>query len=160
MLTRVHRYRYLYVLLAAWLAVGASAANAKADNCSKRAARKQTQWFLYAYNEGRLPTLDKMFAREDSFEGYRVHTERDAPLSDDRSTLIPYFKERHGYEDVLTLKTLVLTKGDTPSEWELGFILNRKTSDPLFFRNDEYSGKGVLVGCNVFTLWSMGATPP
>lgn len=155
---RVHKS--LSLLVASWLALGTLAVPAEAGTCGRSAAKKQTKHFLNAYNNGQFPILDAMFAQDDSFMGYRVHTERDAPLSDDRNTLIPYFKERHSYNDVMTLKKLVVTPGQSPSEWELGFVLDRKTSDPLFFRNDEYSGKGALVDCKVFTLWSMGSVPP
>ncbi|MDQ3957392.1 MAG: nuclear transport factor 2 family protein [Actinomycetota bacterium] len=108
--------------------------------------------FVRAYNRGDFSRLDQVFAPEPEFEWYMVQGER-VGTAQDRSTLLPYFAQRHLAGDRIRL--LSVRVKDEPSwhgGYDFGFELRRWSNDPSAQRR--YHGKGAAA-CTI-SVWSMG----
>jgi hypothetical protein len=133
------------VLIAALLPIGSVSSTHKAKWCSRAHARQLIVDFIDAYNEGQFRRLDRFFAEQPEFAWYRLFPERDQPFAEDRSTLIPYFRERHELGDRFELVTLRLNRerGSVPhNAWGFGFEVRRTSSDTLPWGDATFRGKG------------------
>lgn len=119
--------------IAAALVVVALAAPAGVDAkpaCNERKARRQIKTFITAYNRGDLATLDRLFAREDRFQEYRVGPlERPPPFSEARASLMDYFAERHSRSDRFELQDLRVGPDPNTGGYYTHLTLERTSDD-------------------------------
>lgn len=133
------------VLLAVLGGTTEGLAREKTKWCSRAHARQLVHDFIDAYNEGNLGRLDAIIATEPDFGFFRVSPERDSRFAEDRSTLIPYFRERHDLDDQLELVDFRLNskRGSSPSNiWGFGLKIRRTSDDILPWGNATFVGKG------------------
>jgi hypothetical protein len=113
--------------------------------------------FLVAFNAGRLNELDGLIALEPDFQWYSVKgpEERLREAAFDRSTLIPYFEDRHRSGERLILRRFRFN-GYSQELGHFDYDITRSASAIAEMR---YVGKGAAVcrasGAGI-VAWSMG----
>lgn len=126
-------------------------------NCATGEPRLLVNAFIAAFNSGASARLDRIFAPLSSFKWYST----DAPgvrlgaAAYSRSTLIPYFAERHRARERLTI-TSWKSGGNSNGYAHFQFQLVRKARD---LTPTPYQGKGALICSNTgnaIAVWSMG----
>ncbi len=142
------------------VAVGHSSASEGPEEqkyCSRKHAKQIVKTFVRAHNDGDIDLLDELFAQGSSFGIYQVGpVERPYPLSDDRSTLMDYFRNRHQQGDVITISKLRLSRerGSVPEHvWGFRFTLKRESKEMAPWAVGTFHGKGA-VDC-VLYAWNM-----
>jgi hypothetical protein len=110
--------------------------------------------FVAAFNRGDLRRLDRLFAREPEFGWYSTQEpgERFDYAAKNRSTLIPYFRERHAMGERLKMQSFQ----NRGSGFQYGLIRSADDLEPT-----RYDGKGqahCYPGSSPKTIfvWSMG----
>lgn len=130
-----------------------------AEPCGRAHARAQVQRFVKAFNRGSFEKLDRLFAKEPSFALYRLWPEREYPASEDRSTLIQYFRERHSLDDRVRIIELLFEKRRGGDDlWGFRWKLRRRSNDPLPSGDGILAGKGA-VNCRIVG-WNGGWEGP
>lgn len=149
--------RIAIVLLACLTALGPTSPGTADEVCTRTDVKRVVQRFIRAYNSGHFKTLNRVIAREPEFRWFRIMPlERDYPASDDRDSLIPYFKERHRLKDQLRLLSLKIGKERAQSG---GYYFSpryiRTSDDPNPLADAEFAGKGEVTSkCEIF-VWTV-----
>jgi len=122
--------------------------------CTRLEVRALFFGFVDAFNKGDLRRLDGLFAREPDFEWYSTQApgERFNSEAKNRSSLIPYFAERHALGEHLAVRSFRKNAG---SNFEYGLL--RSAGD---LQSTRYYGKGAahcyLKRADTIFVWSMG----
>jgi hypothetical protein len=124
--------------------------------CTRLEVRALFFGFVDAFNKGDLRRLNRLFALEPGFEWYSTHApgERFDNAAKNRSTLIPYFRERHAMGERLKVRSLRIKGRDVQ------YSLIRSADD---LEPTRYDGKAAA-RCYVkqpkpdtaIVVWSMG----
>lgn len=128
--------------------------------CTREKARQQIVTFIGAYNRGDLNTLDRVFAPGDRFQEYRVMPlERPPPFSEDRSSLLNYFAERHSYNDHIELLDLDVGRDRNTGGFYTLLSFERTSDDPAPWGEGRFEPRksGVNSRCEIRLLrfeWS------
>jgi hypothetical protein len=164
----VHRSAKLVVLALAAAPVGgtdvAQPAGIGQHRCTGAETWTLVRTFVESFNGGRLVTLDRLFARGADFEWYSVTGTPGERLRGDarnRSTLVPYFAERHvhGEQLKLTWFSIRTSRRDRQSATWVNFQFRLiRSADDL--SPTRYVGNGAAF-CpftpHTLAVWSMGA---
>lgn len=126
--------------------------------CAEDEVQALVDTFIGAFNAGDLGALDAVFAQEPDFEWYATDGPGDRLEGRDRSTLVPYFAQRHELGERLTLRTFRFN-GNTPRSRPYGnfeYTLTRSADD---LPPTAYAGKGAAL-CyrarpDVIFVWAM-----
>jgi hypothetical protein len=145
------------VLLASSGPASGDGSAATTRNCATGEPRLLVNAFIAAFNSGASARLDRIFAPVSSFKWYSTDAPglRLGPAAYSRSTLIPYFAERHRARERLTL-TSWTGGGNSNGYAHFQFELVRKARD---LAPTPYQGKGALICSNTrnrIAVWSMG----
>lgn len=134
--------------------VPASASLGEEEGCTKRHDKRVVKRFIQAYNQGNIRLLDSLVAMEPDFEQYRVHVERELIFSEDRSSLLDYFADRHSKGDSFELVHLKIEEYENSNAgFAIGFEVYRETDDPRPLAEGLYGGKG-SVDCAIYS-WNI-----
>lgn len=129
---------FLVGVLAALLLSPASLPADANSGCSSGTVRRLVDSFIVAYNHGNVDEMNKIFAREDRFQEYRVlPLERDWPESNNRESLLAYFKQRHQQADHFTLKRLEVGRAKDGGFYFRPY-LERRSNDIRPWANGNY----------------------
>jgi hypothetical protein len=115
--------------------------------------------FLDAFNSGDLRTLDSVFAKEPDFEWYSTDApgRRSNASAYDRSSLVPYFADRHAHGERLVLRSFRFNGNSTTPYGNFEYSLTRSARD---LEATPYHGKGAAFcyrnRSDVIFVWSMG----
>jgi hypothetical protein len=122
--------------------------------CTRLEVRAVFVRFVDAFNRGDLKRLDRVFAREPDFEWYSTQApgERFNEVARNRSSLIPYFAERHALAEHLKVGSFQWNGG---GNFEYGLVRSANDLQPT-----RYYGKGAA-HCypnpsDTIFVWSMG----
>jgi hypothetical protein len=114
--------------------------------CDVAALRKTLGAFVRAYNDGDLERLDRLFSREGFLWYWAVGPSRHLRgAKQNRTTLIPYFRERHRHGDRLTLHRYRFNGYERARD--IGHFEihgERRADDFLAGRRSRMVGKGAL----------------
>lgn len=143
----MRRICILLILCIAVFAATPVAATPKAHCSREHEVRLIRKVFVKAYNSGNLERLDEIFASEGTSQGkFQKYTvgpiERNGFAAGDRSTLIPYFKQRHEEKDRIRIVDFTIGRYERGSNPGFGF------SFVLYRDSEEFSpvAKGYFVG--------------
>jgi hypothetical protein len=137
----------------------ATRAGAK-TRCTAREVRAAVKGFVAELNRGDLRALDRRFSPASRFEWYSTPApgERFGEAAKDRSTLIPYFKERHARHERLTLRRFDYNGASAARYGNFEYTLTRRADD--LRRPTRYEGKGAAwcfkAAPDEIFVWSMG----
>ena len=112
--------------------------------------------FIGAFDQGRMPRLDTIFSPASTFKWYSSGgpSGRLAPDAYERSTLLPYFADRHAWGEHLKL-TSYRGHGNSNGYAHFEFQLVREARDVV---PSTYYGKGAIICSNrgnKIAVWSM-----
>lgn len=122
--------------------------------CTRLEVRTLFFAFVQAFNRGDLRRLNRLFAREPDFQWYSTEApgQRFNSEAKDRSSLIPYFAERHALGERLTVRSFQKNAGDN---FEYGLVRSADDLQPT-----SYDGKGATrcstTRAATIIVWSMG----
>ena len=119
---------------------------------TRRSVRALVREFVAAYNAGDLARLDATIAPEEDFEWYFVDGERFLDAHE-RSTLLPYFAQRHALGDRLRLIEVGVGREiGWHGGYDLSVRLRRSSADDG--ARGTWHGKAAA-DCAIF-VWSLG----
>lgn len=133
--------------------------------CVADEAEELGRRFVAAFNDGDFQALDSLFAQEPAFEWYATGApgERLLPLAGDRPSLMPYFRERHEFEERMVMNSLRFN-GNTRTLRPYGnfeYTLTRSASD---LPPTPFAGKGAAFcfrnRSDLILVWAMARRDP
>ena len=150
------------VAVAAALVLAATAHAAPAATCDAAGTQRTFRAFVAAFNDGDLARLDSLFAQPPAFRWYSSSApgQRTGAASSTRSTLRPYFRERHRVRDVLAVRSFHWN-GTARGLAHFSFGLRRSALDHLRGTPFDLVGKGALeCAGGRFVVLSLGGPKP
>lgn len=146
--------------LAALVVLIPAPARSLEPRCSAAEARGIVRYFVDAFNRGDADVLDRLWAEEPDFFWFFDSDDpaRRSELSEDRTTLPHYFRQRALLGDQLHLRSVSARwQRGWHAAWGVSFRLHRVSDDPGV--SGRYHGKGAVTcgpGGQLLHAWAMG----